>query len=198
MLADSVSEVFFALDRDLKCTYWNKAAESVFGVRAADAVGKAIDEIFPAAGDSARSEKIYREVLAVQQIRSFTGPHAIGDKKLLLEVTAYPSKEGISVFASDLGERRRSEETLQRLAAIVQSSDDAILSVTPEGCIASWNRGAERLFGYSASEIMGKEVDSSGSSPVYSAKRSPFGKADLPARESRDTKRNGSRRMASR
>ena len=159
VLADSVSEVFLALDRNLRCTYWNRTAESVFGVRAADAVGKPVTEIVPATGDTTSSEKVYREVLAAQQIRSFTAPYKIGDKKLLLEFTAYPSKEGISVFASDVGERRRSEETLQRLAAIVQSSDDAILSVTPQGCIASWNRGAERLFGYSASEIMGKKVD---------------------------------------
>ncbi len=158
VLADSVSDAFFALDKDLRCTHWNKAAESIFGLRAGDALGKPIREIFRAAGDSARSEKICREVLAVQQIRSFTSPYAIADKQVLLEVTAYPSKEGISVFASDLGERRRSEETLQRLAAIVQSSDDAILSVTPEGCVASWNRGAERLFGYSAPEITGKDV----------------------------------------
>lgn len=158
VLADGISDVFLALDEDLRCTYWNKAAESLTGLGAADAIGKTVGEIFFAGADSARAEKIYREVLAVQQIRSFTGPYTIGEKRFLLEVTAYPSKDGISVVARDIGERRRSEEMLQRLAAIVQSSDDAILSVTPEGRFASWNQGAEGLFGYSAAEILGKEV----------------------------------------
>jgi PAS domain S-box-containing protein len=46
----------------------------------------------------------------------------------------------------------------QRLAAIVESSDDAILSVDLEGLIATWNEGAERLFGYAAAEVVGKPV----------------------------------------
>jgi PAS domain S-box-containing protein len=158
VLADSLSDVFFTLDGDLRCTYWNKAAESLSGVAAEDAIGKVVGEIFFAGADGTRAEMIYREALAVQQIRSFTGPCTFGDKNFLLEVTAYPSKDGIAVAARDIGERRRSEETLQRLAAIVQSSDDAIVSVTPEGRIASWNRGAERLFGYSAAEVAGKQV----------------------------------------
>jgi PAS domain S-box-containing protein len=121
-------------------------------------MGKFLGEIFSAGAENQTVEKIYREVLAVQQIRSLTAPHTFGGKKFLLEITAYPSKDGISVMARDLGERRRSAETLQRLAAIVQSSEDAILSVTPQGRIASWNRGAEILFGYSASEVLDKEV----------------------------------------
>jgi PAS domain S-box-containing protein len=158
VLADSISEVFFTLDRELRCTYWNKAAESLSGQGAGDAIGKVVGEIFFAGADGGRVEKLYREVLAVQQIRCFTISYTLGEKQFLLEVTACPSQSGISVVARDIAERRRSEEMLQRLAAIVQSSDDAILSVTPEGRIASWNRGAERLFDYSAAQVLGKEV----------------------------------------
>ena len=58
----------------------------------------------------------------------------------------------------DITERKRAEEVQQVYAAIIESSDDAILSKNLDGIIASWNPGAERLFGYTAEEIVGKSV----------------------------------------
>jgi PAS domain S-box-containing protein len=58
----------------------------------------------------------------------------------------------------DITERRGAEEVRLHLAAIVESSDDAIISKSLEGVILSWNEGAERIFGYSAEEILGKPV----------------------------------------
>jgi len=58
----------------------------------------------------------------------------------------------------DITERKRDAEHARRLASIVESSDDAIVSESLSGIIESWNRGAERLFGYTAEETIGKPV----------------------------------------
>src|SRR5258706_7299790 len=58
----------------------------------------------------------------------------------------------------DISERKRAEDYAQRLTSIVEFSDDAIVSKDLNGVIVSWNAGAERLFGYSAAEIVGQPV----------------------------------------
>jgi PAS domain S-box-containing protein len=62
-------------------------------------------------------------------------------------------------FMFDVTEQKREEETRSLLAAIVDASDDAIVSKTLEGVVISWNAGAQRLFGYSAAEAVGRSID---------------------------------------
>ena len=62
------------------------------------------------------------------------------------------------LIAAVVAERKRDEAALAHLASIVEYSDDAIVSKTLEGIITSWNAGAERLYGYSAAEVVGRSV----------------------------------------
>jgi len=78
------------------------------------------------------------------------------DSLLLLQVFMGTTALMAMAFAAVVSQRKRAEETSARLAAIVESSDDAIISKTLDGIVISWNKGAERIFGYTPEEILGK------------------------------------------
>jgi PAS domain S-box-containing protein len=90
--------------------------------------------------------------------------NAEAPRGVYLRVTGRPLRDehgvllgGLAVFR-DVTQQRRVERALQHMAALVGSSDDAIVGRTLEGAIASWNRGAERMFGYTAAEVIGRSM----------------------------------------
>lgn len=87
-----------------------------------------------------------------------------GEERLLawhntLLTDAAGSITGTLSSGEDITEQRQAEDAVKRLAAIVESSDDAIIGTTLDGSIVSWNGGAERLYGYSASEVIGQSIN---------------------------------------
>ena len=75
-----------------------------------------------------------------------------------IEVQRSPDGRECRVVAMDITERKRGEAAAAQLVAIVESSDDAIIGKNLRGVVTSWNRGAERIFGYMASEMIGQSI----------------------------------------
>ena len=113
-LADSITDIFFAFDRELRYTYWNRASEELTGITAKDAIGKTFYELFPDTSQTRKAEKVYHKVLRTQQPHSFINEYDLAGRHYFFEISAYPSKSGLSVFVKDITERKRAEEELEK------------------------------------------------------------------------------------
>jgi PAS domain S-box-containing protein len=111
-LAESITDIFFAMDKDLKLTYWNKASEKMSGILAKDAIGKLIYDIFPTVKGN-KTEKVYFEVLHKKEPKTFINEFKSNGKTFAFEVSVYSSPEGLSVFTKDITEQKRVEEAIR-------------------------------------------------------------------------------------
>ena len=159
-LIDSTDDFVWSVDLDFRLVTFNRAVqryyEAEFGVKAAP--GMRPEELVPAAR-AARWHGLYERALKEGSCRlaSLRADGRYGELTLR-PIVADGKTVGISVFGTDITERKAAEEARALLASVVESSNDAIHTVKLDGTVASWNRGAELLFGYRAEEVVGKSV----------------------------------------
>jgi PAS domain S-box-containing protein len=155
-ILESITDLYYSLDREWRFTDVNKQTEARFGKSRMELIGKVIWEVFPNAVNSDLYAQLHK-ALDENVEQHFELPSKIVPGAWF-EATAYPSQSGLSVYLRDITERKQAEVTSHLLAAIVESFDDAIISKDLQGVISSWNKGAERLFGYTAEEAIGHSV----------------------------------------
>jgi len=166
-IVNTAHDAFVSIDTSGTITAWNPQAEKTFGWSESEAIGRTLaDSIVP---------QRYREA-HFRGLEHFleTGRAPLFDRRIEIEALhrdghEFPIEMTITpmliageyvfnAFLHDISERRQAEQQIRSLASIVESSGDAIIGTTPEGTIATWNRGAERQFGYLAGDAIGQPI----------------------------------------
>ncbi len=159
----SIGDAFVSLDREFRFTYLNRRTGEMYlqltGRPPESFIGITLWDTFPGSYESDFGVA-YRQVMSTgipAQLESYYLPF-----KTWFEVRVYPSKDGLSIYFADVTAQRKAQLALQvaeeRLRMIIDSAKDyAIFALDREGRVTNWNTGAERVFGYSESEIIGQD-----------------------------------------
>lgn len=163
-IVDAADDGIISKDLEGKIISWNPGAERLFGYKADEVIGQPVTLLIP-------RDRIDEEAAIIDRIRKgeridhYETIRRCKDGSLVdVSLTVSPVRNvdgdvvGASKIVRDITERRAVEHAMRKLAAIVDASDDAIISKDLNGIIQSWNTGAERLFGYTAEEVIGQPV----------------------------------------
>jgi PAS domain S-box-containing protein len=143
---------------------WNRGAERIFGYTAAEAIGESILMLLPRDRETEEAE-ILVLLREGKRVDHYITIRKRKDGALIdMSVTVSPLRNasgkivGATKIAREITDQKRKADARSHLASIVESTDDAIVSKTTTGIIETWNRGAEKVFGYTAEEAIGKPI----------------------------------------
>ena len=154
------------ISKDLNGTIvsWNRAAERLFGYTAAEIIGQSVRVIIPP-DRQAEEDHVLGAVRRGDVVDHFETIRLRKDgSPVPISLTVSPIRNstgqivGASKIVRDLSRTDRVQRDALRLASIVDSSDDAIISKDLNGIVTSWNAAAERMFGYAAPEMIGQSI----------------------------------------
>jgi PAS domain S-box-containing protein len=163
-IVDSSDDPIISKDLTGRIISWNPAAERLFGYTADEIVGKSILTLIPPERHHEEDE-ILACLRRGERIDHFETIRMRKDGTLVpVSVTISPVRDGdgrvigASKIARDVTLRQQNEESRFRLAAIVDSAEDAIISKDLNGVVRTWNEGARRTFGFTAPEMIGQPI----------------------------------------
>ena len=159
-LVESAGEAIITLTPTGEIATWNEAAERLYGYSRAEATGQHEPTLL--AGDPAARERLLGAVARGEVAQAECRDIRKSGDPVEVSVTDSPIRDAdgrvvaIARVARDITERKAAEAESARLAAIVESSADAIISLNTDGVIETWNKGAEQLYGYTPAEAVGQ------------------------------------------
>jgi len=164
LIVDSSDDSIITNGLDDKIASWNHGAERMYGYTAEEAVGHKANMLIPP--DRQDEEPlILNRLQRGERVEHFETIRRRKNGTLIdVSLTISPINNaagkliGVTKISRDITERKHSEEAVQLSSAIVDSSNDAIISKDLNGRIKSWNKSAERLFGYTSEEAIGQPI----------------------------------------